>query len=220
MLRYIASSLTTVNNSDFKDICGIYQYSSDPNVYICTLENSQYQIITREGIKISVLPDSPDNELILVVRVIPDTSEAYPWFEKCFGENKEPIPLEIYYIDSFGNKVAVNDEVKIEIPSSIKEAYYLTTDEEITKIDFDISSHVIVVAKLKNRYVVLFSKTVSGIKPDNESMLDKDQTKTVSPNTGYIYSKEICLAASMISVVFAVIFFVLAKKRSYSQERK
>ncbi|MGN1442211.1 MAG: ParB N-terminal domain-containing protein, partial [Acutalibacteraceae bacterium] len=137
-------------------VYGQYCYSSDPNVNVSTLTNGKYIIETASGLIVTVVPENPNSELLLVVRTIPKTDEAYSWFEKCFQSfDGNIIPLDIYYVDADGNRINIYDDILIEINSNdkVNKVFTLSTDGVVNIVThLDLRTNIFDIVSGHRRY--------------------------------------------------------------------
>lgn len=196
-------------------VYGQYRYSSDPNVYMCTLTNGKYIIETASGLIVTVVPKNPDSQLRLVVRIIPKTDEAYSWFEKCFQSfDGNIIPLDIYYVDADGNRINIYDDILIEINSNdkVNKVFTLSTDGVVDSIDSTITSTAVSFEANGKGYYVLFFEN----QKNNNTVPEKPNNDVPKTNDLNI----VCISTFLMifSAIFASVSLLVYRKKKREEQ--
>lgn len=131
---------------------GVYAkavYTLPDGCYAADLENGRYTVTLPDGTVIIVIPENVDEEIRLVVCPIEkDEREAYEWFTGCtrdFGVRQRF--YEIYFIDSYGNRVKFSQAAGMRI--ILEESYkkpltaILSTQGELTEIETESDGKVV-----------------------------------------------------------------------------
>ena len=168
-----------------------YQYSDEPNVYNAFISNNRFNIITKEGTSIIVIPKEENAQLQLIVRVITKESEAFSWFEHCFDIAEGDIyPLEIYYLDGALNRISLSDEDIIYVSKNgeiCNNVYSLSPEEKVVRLNVDMETETVsFFANGERYYVPIFAHkyTATVIPPTTESL---GYTIYVCSDCGYTY---------------------------------
>ena len=182
---------TAADKKENHSVIADYRYSVEPDVYNASLLNGEYSIQTQEGTLITVVPKEANIRHQLIVRVIPENSDAFSWFKDCFDMADGDIcPFDIYYLDIDSNRIRLceYDKVYISINGEVfKKVYSLSPDETVVELSADNDSGTIsFFANCEEYYVLLFehSYIATVIPPTIES---QGYTLYVCKKCGHTY---------------------------------
>ena len=132
---------------DDKDISvnGKYVYAAAPGVAEAELSEGKYETVV-EGIPVTVTPSTPQNDLSLVLKIIPEThEEAHDWFGEVLIDHGDKIlPMDIHFVDQDNNRVELHGIIRISV--KIPEGFvspivcYVSDEGEATVMDSTIEN--------------------------------------------------------------------------------
>lgn len=145
------------------DVSGKYVYTAAPGVVEAELSEGKYETAV-EGIPVTVTPDTPQNDLTLVLKIIPEThEEAHDWFGEVLIDHGDKIlPMDIHFVDQDNNRVELHGTIRISV--KIPEGFvspivcYVSDEGEATIMDSTIENGYISWVTDHNSYYALVEK--------------------------------------------------------------
>ena len=211
--------------SDDKDISvnGKYVYTAAPGVAEAELSDGKYETIV-DGIPVTVTPNTPQNDLTLVLRIIPEThEEAHDWFGDVLSDyGDDLLPMDIHFVDAENNRVEFNDSVRVSmtVPEGIDspQICFVSDEGEVTVVESTVVGGIISWTAAKHGYYVLMNKSGSHhpttptqpTTPTGPSSPDGPST-TGDQNQTSLWM--VVLIASGVAIIVLIVFGTRKKKK-------
>lgn len=164
LLHSLTVSALAATSGD-KDIVvsGKYVYTAAPGVAEAELSEGKYEAVV-EGIPVTVTPNTPQNDLTLVLKIIPEThEEAHDWFGEVLIDHGDKIlPMDIHFVDQDNNRVELHGIIRISV--KIPEGFvspivcYVSDEGEAMVMDSTIENGYISWTTDHNSYYALVEK--------------------------------------------------------------
>ena len=148
------------------DVSGKYVYTAAPGVAEAELSEGKYETVV-EGIPVTVTPETPQNDLTLVLRIIPEThEEAHDWFGDVLSDHGDDLlPMDIHFVDAENNRVEFNDSVQVTMPVpeglNSPQVCFVSDEGEVTVIESTVTGGTISWTAGGHGYYVLMNKSGS-----------------------------------------------------------
>lgn len=150
--------------NDNISVSGKYVYTAAPGIVESELTDGKYEAVV-EDIPVTVTPDTPQDDLRLVLKVIPEThEEAHDWFGDVLEDHGDKIlPLDIHFVDEEENRVELHGTIRIsvKIPEGFESPIvcYVSDEGQVTVMDSTIEDGFISWTTDHNSYYVLVERT-------------------------------------------------------------
>lgn len=218
LLQFVSIPALAATSGDKDiDVSGKYVYTAAPGVAEAELSEGKYETVV-DGVPVTVTPDTPQNDLTLVLKIIPEThEEVHDWFGEVLIDHGDKIlPMDIHFVDQDDNRVELHGTIRITV--KIPEGFvspivcYVSDEGEATVMDSTIENGYISWTTDHNSYYALVEKvgTDTPTTPTDPSTPDGPST-TGDQNRTSLWT--VALIVSGIAIIALIVIGTHKKKK-------